>query len=160
MEASLRFYLDGLGMQHAFSLANKENRPWIEYLCVAPGQFIELFYPEGKAVEEDTRYMHLCLQIDDLPAYVAQLREDVYKRQQKGLPAFGIYGHDVQDADATEIPADVQEKILRFARAGLAVATMRGKSYLSMGNVCLLYTSARAVPPWPTFCACSRWTSA
>lgn len=75
MEASLRFYLNGLGMQHAFSLANKENRPWIEYLCVAPGQFIELFYPEGKAVEEDTRYMHLCLQIDDLPAYVAQLRE-------------------------------------------------------------------------------------
>ncbi|MBS5586077.1 MAG: VOC family protein, partial [Clostridiales bacterium] len=71
MEASLRFYLNGLGMQHAFSLANKENRPWIEYLCVAPGQFIELFYPEGKAVEEDTRYMHLCLQIDDLPAYVA-----------------------------------------------------------------------------------------
>ena len=56
---------------------------------------------------------------------------------QKGLPAFGIYGHDVQDADATEIPADVQEKILRFARAGLAVATMRGKSYLSMGNVAM-----------------------
>ena len=44
-------------------------------MCVAPGQFIELFYPEGKAVEEDTRYMHLCLQIDDLPAYVAQLVE-------------------------------------------------------------------------------------
>ena len=53
---------------------------------------------------------------------------------QKGLPAFGIYGHDVQDADETEIPADVQEKLLRFARAGLAVATMRGKSYLSMGG--------------------------
>ena len=74
-QKTLDFYLNGLGMQHAFSLANKENRPWIEYLCVAPGQFIELFYPEGKAVEEDTRYMHLCLQIDDLPAYVAQLRE-------------------------------------------------------------------------------------
>jgi len=54
---------------------------------------------------------------------------------QKGLPAFGIYGHDVQDASDTSIPEDVQEKLLRFARAGLAVATMRGKSYLSMGGV-------------------------
>jgi L-fucose isomerase len=54
---------------------------------------------------------------------------------QKGLPAFGIYGHDVQDAGDREIPADVQEKILRFVRAGLAVAWMRGKSYLAMGGV-------------------------
>ena len=54
---------------------------------------------------------------------------------QKGLPAFGIYGRDVQDATDTEIPADVREKILRFVRAGLAAASMRGKSYLSMGNV-------------------------
>jgi L-fucose/D-arabinose isomerase len=54
---------------------------------------------------------------------------------QKGLPAFGIYGHDVQDAGDTSIPADVQEKLLRFARAGLAVATMRGKSYLGLGSV-------------------------
>ena len=54
---------------------------------------------------------------------------------QKGLPAFGIYGHNVQDSTDTTIPDDVKEKILRFARAGLAVATMRGKSYLSMGSV-------------------------
>ena len=54
---------------------------------------------------------------------------------QKGLPAFGIYGRDVQDAGDTAIPADVGEKLLRFARAGLAVATMRGKSYLSLGGV-------------------------
>src|SRR5512133_1382811 len=54
---------------------------------------------------------------------------------QKGLPAFGIYGRDVQDAGDSNIPADVQEKLLRFARAGLAVAAMRGKSYLGMGTV-------------------------
>ena len=54
---------------------------------------------------------------------------------QKGLPAFGIYGRDVQDAGDTEIPQDVQEKLLLFARAGLAVALMRGKSYLSIGSV-------------------------
>lgn len=56
---------------------------------------------------------------------------------QKGLPAFGIYGHDVQDKDETEIPEDVKEKLLRFAKAGLAVATMRGKSYLSMGGTAM-----------------------
>jgi L-fucose isomerase len=54
---------------------------------------------------------------------------------QKGLPAFSIYGHDVQDSGDASIPADVQEKLLRFARAGLAVAIMRGKSYLSLGGV-------------------------
>jgi len=54
---------------------------------------------------------------------------------QKGLPAFGIYGRDVQDAGSTDIPKDVQENLLRFSRAGLALATMRGKSYLAMGGV-------------------------
>lgn len=54
---------------------------------------------------------------------------------QKGLPAFGIYGKDVQDRGDTSIPEDVKEKILRFIRAGLAAATMKGKSYLSMGSV-------------------------
>lgn len=54
---------------------------------------------------------------------------------QKGLPIFTIYGRDVQDEGDTSIPADVREKILQFARSGLAVATMRGKSYLSLGGV-------------------------
>lgn len=56
---------------------------------------------------------------------------------QKGLPAFGIYGHDVQDADATEIPQDVKEKLLRFGRAAVAAASMRGKSYLQIGSICM-----------------------
>ena len=54
---------------------------------------------------------------------------------QKGLPAFGIYGQDVQEADATEIPEDVKEKLLRFGRAAVAAATMRGKSYLQIGSI-------------------------
>ena len=54
---------------------------------------------------------------------------------QKGLPAFGIYGRDVQDANDTSIPADVKEKILQFAKAGLAVAQMKNKSYLSIGGM-------------------------
>ena len=56
---------------------------------------------------------------------------------QKGLPAFGIYGHDVCEADDTEIPEDVKEKLLRFARAAVAAATMRGKSYLQIGSICM-----------------------
>ena len=56
---------------------------------------------------------------------------------QKGLPAFGIYGHEVQDMDDTSIPADVAEKILRFARAAVAVKTMKGKSYLQIGSICM-----------------------
>ncbi len=56
---------------------------------------------------------------------------------QKGLPAFGIYGKDVQDADDTSMPDDVKEKLLRFARSAVAVATMRGKSYLQIGSICM-----------------------
>jgi L-fucose isomerase len=56
---------------------------------------------------------------------------------QKGLPAFGIYGHDVQNAEDTSIPEDVKEKLLRFGRAAVAAAAMRGKSYLQIGSICM-----------------------
>ena len=57
---------------------------------------------------------------------------------QKGLPAFGIYGRDVQEANESEnIPADVEEKLLRFARSAVAAASMRGKSYLQIGSICM-----------------------
>ena len=56
---------------------------------------------------------------------------------QKGLPAFGIYGADVRDKDDMSIPDDVREKLLRFGRAAVAAATMRGKSYLQIGSICM-----------------------
>ena len=56
---------------------------------------------------------------------------------QKGLPAFGIYGKDVQDKDDTTMPDDVREKLLRFGKAAVAAATMRGKSYLQIGSICM-----------------------
>ena len=56
---------------------------------------------------------------------------------QKGLPAFGIYGHDVVDADDMTIGDDIKEKLLGFGRAAVAVATMRGKSYLQIGSICM-----------------------
>ena len=65
---------------------------------------------------------------------------------QKGLPAFGIYGKDVHDKDDTEIPKDVEEKILQFIKAGLAVATMQRKSYLSIGGVSMGIAGSMANP--------------
>ena len=56
---------------------------------------------------------------------------------QKGLPAFGIYGKDVKDASDKAIPEDVKEKLIRFTRAAVAASVMRGKSYLSIGAVCM-----------------------
>ena len=82
---------------------------------------------------------------------------------QKGIPAFSIYGHDVQDAADGSIPADVREKLLRFARAGLAVATMRGKSYLGMGGMAMGITGSIMDAPFmksTSACAWSRWICA
>lgn len=56
---------------------------------------------------------------------------------QRGLPAFSIYGHDVQDASDTSVPADVQEKILRFARCAVAVGWMKNKAYVNLGGVAM-----------------------
>ncbi len=67
---------------------------------------------------------------------------------QKGLPAFSIYGRDVQDGGDTSIPADVAEKLLQFTRAGLAVAAMRGKSYLAMGGTSMGIAGSIVEPAW------------
>ena len=75
---------------------------------------------------------------------------------QKGLPAFGIYGHDVQDADDTVIPEDVKEKLLRFGRAAVAVATMRGKSYLQIGSICMGIGGSISACVWNPL---TRWKS-
>jgi L-fucose isomerase len=56
---------------------------------------------------------------------------------QKGLPAFSIYGRDVQDNDDSSVPDDVKEKILRFARCAISVGWMRGKSYVNFGSIAM-----------------------
>lgn len=65
---------------------------------------------------------------------------------QKGLPAFGIYGKDVQEASDRAIPEDVREKILRFARCAVAVVSMRGKSYLQIGSICMGIAGSSITP--------------
>ncbi len=73
MGASLAFYSKALGIEKAFSLAGRDGRPWIEYLKVADGQFIELFY-EGSP----PKGIHLCLTVDDIGAYAARVKESGY----------------------------------------------------------------------------------
>jgi len=65
---------------------------------------------------------------------------------QIGLPAFSIYGKDVQDQNDNSIPEDVEQKLLQFAKAGLAAATMRGKSYLSIGGVSMGIAGSQVIP--------------
>ena len=69
------------------------------------------------------------------------------EHSQMGLPAFSIYGTEVQEADDTSIPEDVKEKLLRFARAGLAIATLRGKSYLSNVRTKAILLEGKNPPP-------------
>ncbi|MGI6173126.1 MAG: VOC family protein [Christensenellales bacterium] len=73
MKASLDFYCGKLGMEHAFSIPNDKGEPWIEYLKVAEGQFIELFYANGK-IPKNGSYMHLCLRVDDCRAACEELK--------------------------------------------------------------------------------------
>lgn len=73
MDASLHFYVDQLGLQHAFELHDDQDRPWIHYLKVSDRQFIELFYG-GQPQPPRSSFDHLCLEIDDVAGYVEQLR--------------------------------------------------------------------------------------
>lgn len=66
---------------------------------------------------------------------VIYLAASLAAHNQQGIPVFSIYGHDVQDTDDTSIPTDIEQKLLRFARDGLVVSGMKGKSYLSVGGV-------------------------
>lgn len=74
MKASLEFYVGKLGFTHSFSIPRDDGTPWIEYLHVAPGQFIELFYSDEAPA--GGYYNHLCLQVEDCAAAVEALREN------------------------------------------------------------------------------------
>ena len=74
MEASLHFYVEQLGLTHAFELHDDQDRPWIHYLKVADRQFIELFYG-GNPNPPKSSFDHLCLEISDLKAYVEKIRQ-------------------------------------------------------------------------------------
>ncbi len=74
MAAALDFYVGKLGFTHAFSLKNDKGEPWIEYLMVSPGQFVELFHAGEGFANPKGSYRHLCLTCTDLPADVAALK--------------------------------------------------------------------------------------
>lgn len=87
MKKSLDFYCNGLGFTHAFSLKNDRGEPWIEYLKVCDGQFIELFYPGTNYSSQNGSYMHLCLQVDDCVKTSEELEKkgiDVWQKPKQG----------------------------------------------------------------------------
>lgn len=73
MEATLRFYCGQLGFSHAFSIKDNEGKPWIEYVKVSDGQFLEFFYPNADYTPLKGSYMHLCLQVDDIQTEAKRL---------------------------------------------------------------------------------------
>lgn len=74
MKASLRFYVEQLGFRHVFSIPRNDGTPWIEYLQVTAGQFIELFYPENEMGGKSS-YMHLCLRVESCEETCRELIE-------------------------------------------------------------------------------------
>jgi lactoylglutathione lyase len=79
MKAALHFYCDQLGFTHAFSLQDNDGNPWIEYVKVKEGQFLEFFYADGKLDNAQSTFRHLCLEVDDIHA------------QAKAMEAAGIF---------------------------------------------------------------------
>ena len=103
MKASLDFYVNKLGMKHAFSIASDDGKPWIEYLKLADGQFIELFYSEGGFASSGS-YSHLCLQVPDCMEAGKELEAAGVKldvQPQKGKD--GNYQLWIHDPDGNRI---------------------------------------------------------
>ena len=105
-------------------------------LCYSNGEPVKVVISETMDMDPDTVKAVWGFNGTERPGAV-YLAAVLASHTQKGLPAFGIYGHEVQDMDDTSIPEDVAEKILRFARAAVAVKTMKGKSYLQIGSICM-----------------------
>lgn len=74
MEQALQFYCNILGFQKAFSIVDDNGNPWINYLLLPGGQFLELFYNRPN-MEENSSYSHLCLEVDDIHEIAAHLRK-------------------------------------------------------------------------------------
>ena len=122
------------GVAEAAACANKFKREGVEItLTVTP---CWCYGSETMDMERDTVKAVWGFNGTERPGAV-YLASVLATHAQKGLPAFGIYGAEVKDASDTEIPEDVKEKLLRFARAAVATATMRGKSYLQIGSMCM-----------------------
>ena len=105
MQKTLSFYRDTLGFRHIFSLPDEQGQPWIEYLMTPDGRFIELFEPEaGREYLPGGTYMHLCLEVDDLEAAVAELEGKGVKIDSPiKLGGDGNYQAWISDPDGRDI---------------------------------------------------------
>jgi catechol 2,3-dioxygenase-like lactoylglutathione lyase family enzyme len=74
LERSLEFYVDGLGLTPAFDFVDETGRRFGLYLHLGGRNFVELF--QGKLGEraDGQSYRHICLEVDDIKATVAEMR--------------------------------------------------------------------------------------
>ncbi len=105
MEATLKFYTGTLGFRHVFSIRDDRDAPWIEYTMSPDGRFIEFFYTdETKPPLRDEGYMHLCLEVTDCAAAVAELRaKDAPITSDVSLGKDGNYQAWTKDPDGRPI---------------------------------------------------------
>ncbi len=78
LEKSLDFYCHKLGLREAFRLEQEgKPSPWIVYIQIAPGHFIELFPIAASETLASTNpaltYSHFCLLVDDLSTTLRDL---------------------------------------------------------------------------------------
>lgn len=119
MKATLDFYTRVLGFKHLFSLAGKENEPWIEYVGTPDGRFIELFHHSHGNDEPLSSYLHLCLEVDDCAAAVAELEGkggEIWKPLKVGKDGnkqAWVHDPDGREIEIMELAADSQQGAFR-----------------------------------------------
>ena len=104
MEAALDFYTRGLEFPHLFSIEDNEGKPWIEYLGTPDGKFIELFHPTASEQPAGGGYLHLCLEVDDCAAAVAELeKKGIAIDRYVSMGKDGNYQAWIKDPDGRDI---------------------------------------------------------
>lgn len=104
MDKTLAFYTGALGFRHIFSLADGRGEKWIEYVMAPDGRFLEFFYPDAAEFSPGTSYMHLCLEVDDCAAAVAELEaKGVAIRVPVNRGSDGNYQAWIRDPDGRDI---------------------------------------------------------
>ena len=126
MTEAEEFYCEKLGIEKAFDIVMPENieelhpnhpaaiykgKPWITYLRVARGEYLELFQPFPNADPKsagpnfgDFGFVHFCLVVDDIHSFMSDMKEkDVYVDSDVNLGPDGTYQAWIRDPDGNRI---------------------------------------------------------
>jgi lactoylglutathione lyase len=122
IEASLDFYKNKLGFAEMFRL-ERDGRLWIVYLRITDTQFIELFpdgVGDGAPPFANVGYNHLCLEVDDIDAAIAELTSrGVALTQQKKLGVDHNYQAWIADPEGNRI------ELMQLGQDAMQIAAIR-----------------------------------